>query len=217
LDDGSPTEQQLAILHDHYKESFALVREAEISRDRLFLWVMALFSLLTVEVGYPAAVGGAVGRLEVAGAGIDLSALPLAALLNATWVVTLAIMLRYCQASILVDRRYRYIHYLEDRISPALGGDGVYRREGKFYLDNYPLILNVTWLAYVIIFPMIALVATVGLLVWEWHELPYRWFHLVFDSAVATALMVVLFLYRVQPYVARKFKALNSKRRSPAP
>ena len=97
-------QKQLEILHDHYKETFARLRETEASRDQLFLWVIGLFALLSLEIGYPAAIGGSLGKLSIAGGELNLQALPLPALLNVTWVLTLAIGLRYCQTSVLVNR-----------------------------------------------------------------------------------------------------------------
>jgi hypothetical protein len=53
-----------------------------------------------------------------------------AALIDLTWVLALAIVLRYCRTAIWVTRQYHYVHMLEDIISPLLGGDNIYRREG---------------------------------------------------------------------------------------
>jgi hypothetical protein len=105
-------EKRLDVLHDHYKETFARQRELERSRDRLFLWVILLFAVLSVEIGYPAEFTGSVQTVSLLGTEIDLAKLPLAALLSATWVLTFAITLRYCQISIFIDRQYRYVHTL---------------------------------------------------------------------------------------------------------
>ncbi len=219
--DGSPgADKRLEVLHDHYKETFARQREMEAARDRLFLQVIGLFALLSLEIGYPAALGASLGKIGVAGAEINLQALPLAALLNATWVLTLAVALSYCRVAIHIDRQYDYVHMLERNISPILrDGQGhkaegavptppldedIYQREGTVYLRGYPLLLNATWIAYVAIFPIILLVATIGLVVWEWRRLPYPAFNRAFDSGVALALIVLLLLYRVLPYIAEK-------------
>jgi hypothetical protein len=61
------TDKQLEILHDHYKETFTRLREVEALRDRLFLRLIGLFALLIIEIGYPAALGGTLGKLSVLG------------------------------------------------------------------------------------------------------------------------------------------------------
>lgn len=218
------TENRLAILHDHYRESFARVVEMERSRDRLFLWVIGLFALLSLEIGYPAAIGGSFGKVSILGGELNLQALPLAALLDATWVLTLAIVLRYCQISVWVSRQYPYIHMLEGVISPALDsarlyhadgtvlvGSDVYRREGKVYLGEYPLLLDVAWFAYVILFPVILIVATGALVIWECTELSYPFLHRSFDGLIAVTLISFVFLYRVQPHVASKWRRRRTR------
>jgi hypothetical protein len=200
------TDKQLDILNDHYKETFARLKEGEAARDRLFLWLIGLFALLSLEIGYPAATGGSLGKLTVLGAEVNLQALPLPALLTATWVLTLTIGLRYCQKSLWVDRQYPYLHTLEDAISPAVGGGDLYRREGKVYLRGYPPLLNIAWFAYVVLFPLIVAIGTAGLLRRELAQLAYPWLLRTLDVVVAASLIVVFLLYRVQPYLAARWR-----------
>lgn len=221
------TDKQFDILHDHYKDTFARIRDAERSRDRLFIWVIALYALLSLEIGYPAALSGSLGSVSIAGATIDLQNLPLPALLNATWVLTLAIALRYCQGTIFVERQYPYLHMLERTISgllraaplddagkpsatPQLDPD-IYQREGHVYLNEYPLLLNVTWFAYVILFPLIVIGATSALVAVEWAKLPYPLVHRSFDTIIAIAIVICFYLYQMQPRIAAKW---NKRRKA---
>lgn len=222
------TDKQFDILHDHYKDTFARIRDAEQSRDRLFIWVIALYALLSLEIGYPAALSGSLGSVGIAGATINLQALPLPALLNATWVLTLAIALRYCQTTILIERQYPYLHMLEriisgllrtaptdnsDKLSATSSLDpDIYQREGHVYLNEYPLLLNVTWFAYVILFPLIVIAATTGLMAIEWAKLPYPLVHRIFDTIIATAIVISFFLYQMQPRIAAKWSKWRKRR-----
>ncbi len=227
-DESPGADKRLEVLHDHYKETFARQRETEAARDRLFLWVIGLFAILILEIGYPAAIGASLGKIGVAGAEINLQALPLPALLNATWVLTLALALRYCRVAIHIDRQYDYVHMLEQNISPILRNsqghkagetvptqlldEDIYQREGTVYLRGYPLLLNATWIAYVVIFPIILLVATIGLITWEWRRLPYPVLNRAFDTGVALALIAFLVLYRVAPYIAEKYREKSERK-----
>ncbi len=69
-------DKRLDVLHDHYKETFARQRELERSRDRSFLWVILLFAVLCVEIGYPAEFTGSVQTISLLGTEIDLAKLP---------------------------------------------------------------------------------------------------------------------------------------------
>lgn len=199
-------DKQVEILHDHYKETFARIRDLERTRDRNFLWVIVIFALLAMQVGYPTEFGGSIQSLSLVGGELNLAALPLAALLSATWAMALAVALRYCQAAVAVDRQYPYLHYLEEEISPLVGGGERYQREGYIYLKAYPMLLNVAWIAYVIVFPTLAAIATVSFIVWEWIELPYPRAHQMFDTTVALGILSCFFLLRVQPKITLAFE-----------
>ncbi len=202
---GVSPDKQLEVLHDHYKESFSLILDRERSRNRLFLILIGLYALLAVEVQYPTQFDGSVESLSVAGAGFDVGALPLPALLNATWVLTLALALRYCMISVTINRSYAYLHKLEDDISPLFNGDHRYRREGKEYTDKYPRILNVGWIAYVFVFPIILASATVWLLMVEWWSLSYPLLHRLLDTGVGLSTAAVVLLYFTEPWVYDKW------------
>lgn len=195
--------ERLGVLHDHYKETFARIRELEKSRDRLFLVVVGLFGLLAVQVGYPSEFSGSVDSIALLGTEFQLGGLPLAALLSATWVFTLAIGLRYCQITVAIIRQYPYLHHLEDVISPLVGDGRVYRREGQEYESDYPVLLDVAWIAYVFIFPAIVLTATVALIVREWACLSYPVLHKIFDTLIGVMILLFFFLYLVQPTLLR--------------
>ncbi len=197
------TDESLDILNDHYKDSFSHIRERETLRDRLFLVLIGLFGLLAFEIQFPANFGGVFGKLSVAGAELNLSNLPLPALLAASWVVTLATGLRYCQASITIERQYAYLHTLEDKISRDLGDEDIYRREGRSYEQNYLLFSEWAWFCYVILFPIIVVLATTVLIVVEWARLRYPWPYKLFDSCIALGVVTSFLLYRLPLIVKR--------------
>lgn len=210
-------EQRLDVMHDHYKESFSYIRERERQRDRLFLVLIGLFALLFFETQYPRGFGGALGPVEVSAAKVDLGALPLPALLSASWVLTMTIALRYCQASINVERQYSYLHALEEKISQELGDEEIYRREGKAYGKDYPLFSDWAWVSYVFLFPLAALLATVVLQSFEWHGLMYPTPYKFFDSVMAIGIAVSFYLYRVQPLVTTKLASPHAAPNQPGP
>lgn len=203
------TEKQLDILHDHYKETFARLLKAEALRDQLFLQVIGIFALLILEIGYPNVLGNTLGKFSIAGGEFDLKALPFPALLNATWFLMLVFGLKYCQTAVFVSRQYPYLHYLEDVISTAVGGGDLYRREGAVYLRGYPHLLNVAWFAYCILFPFVAILSTLWLIMWEITQVPYSFYHKLFDCLIAIAFISFFFIYRVQPTIASLFKRLR--------
>jgi hypothetical protein len=190
---------KLTLLHDHYKETFALIRERETQRDRLFLWLLVIFALLVIEIQYPANFHGVLGHVNVAGNNIDLQQLPLARLLNVSWVFTAAFVLKYCQVAKAVERQYTYLHLLEDRISDGLGDADLYRREGRAYREQYPHLLNWAWVYYTILFPAALAIAVVYLLVVECVSLQGSVLSKAFDVVFGVSILASLGLYRIRP------------------
>ncbi len=201
----------LDILHDHYKESFALIREREKSRNRLFLLVILLVGILFLQIQYPINFKAAIGNLKLPNASFSLDSLPLSSLLSLTWTFLFVITLQYCQQSINVERQYNYIHLLEEKISDLLGDTDVYRREGKAYIKDYPAFSNWTWIFYTFLFPLIMLISVVALFILEFGKLNYPMYFKAYDGIMGTGVFVSLILYRIIPLFQRKNKTNDSQ------
>jgi hypothetical protein len=201
-----PDDSRIQVVHDHYKETFAIIREREGVRDRSFIALVGLFALLTLEVLHPSQTGSALRVVHVLGTDIDLSQLPLAYWLNASWTFVLLVALIYCRVTANIDRQYPYLHRLEGWMARALGDDDLYRREGRMYLSYYPVFLNWAWFAYVILFPGVVILACVVLVIQEWLALPYSIWHKGFDSGMALCVIISFLIYTVAPRLFRPFK-----------
>ncbi len=201
---------QREILHDHYKETFQYIRERETLRDRLFLVLIGLYALLAVQIQYPRKFDGTVETINFLGIQIDVNSLPLAALLTATWVFVLAVVLRYCQTTINVERQYDYLHKLEERLSAEFGGD-VYCREGRAYEDQYPFFSDWTWRFYTVVLPVVAILST-AVLAWEdVFGLNYSIWNKILDGGIGLYIIVLFFLFRVLAPMAALWGKLWSR------
>lgn len=197
---------EVGLLHDHYRDTFGHIREREQRRDRLFVILLFMFVLLVFQTIYPATVGDSVGNFSLAGLEIRPQDLPLPALLDVTWVLTLLTGLKYCQTTLAVDRQYPYLHRLEEEIGKQLRDPALFSREGKSYLVDYPIVLNWAWFCYVIIFPLTILAGTILLLVVIWADLDYSRWHKLFATAMALGLLLSFAFYQVIPQVGRAVK-----------
>lgn len=196
-----PDTTQLEVLHDHYKDSFLYIREREKERDRLFLILIALFVVLAFEIQYATDFLSTLSAITILGVRANLSTLPLAALLAATWLFVLAITLRYCQATINVERQYEYLHTLEDKISAQLGDDELYRREGRAYERKYPIFSEWAWRFYVDLLPLIVVFAVVVLIYQEFTGSGNSLLSRVIDLLIAGGVVISFVLYRIAPSV----------------
>lgn len=193
------TDDNLSLLHDHYKESFSLIRSREDQRDKIFLQLLLVYLLIILEIIFPANIHGALGPLSIAGTTINLQHVPLSLLLNASWVFLAAFVLKYYQIVKFVDRQYKYLHMLEDRVSDLLNDQDIYRREGHAYLSQYPLLLKWAWICYTVLFPVALLIATIYLYSVEATALRHSWISKAFDGIFGLSVVVSVVLYRFFP------------------
>jgi len=186
----------LEVLHDHYKDSFNWIREREKQRDRLFLIIITLIGLLYFELSYPEMAKQIIRHAKAGGITVDLSAVPISIFLSVTWTILFALALRYCQVSILIERQYSYLHDVEIRLEEIIDMHGMFQREGKSYLDKYPLFSTWAWIFYTMLFPSIILTAVIMAWLLETEQINGPQYMFVYDSVIATGLALTFVLYR---------------------
>lgn len=58
---------------------------------------------------------------------------------------------------IQIERQYDYIHHLEELLNSKYAGSRAFTREGKAYLNEYPMFSSWVWFLYTAAFPLIVL------------------------------------------------------------
>ena len=190
---------KLEVLHDHYKKSFLHICEREKQRDRLFLFVIALIGVLFLEIQYSDVFSNILGNIKLEFVELDISIMPISIFLSVTWTYLFVIVLKHCQSSILIERQYEYLHHMEDKISQLFGDQSVYYREGRAYLNKYPLFSNMVWIFYILLFPII-IILLVGLIIYlESYKIEAPLYHLIYDLLLAIGIIVSFMFYRFFP------------------
>lgn len=202
---------KLGVLHDHYKESFLHIREREKQRDRLFLFVIALIGVLFLEIQYSDVFSNILGNIKLEFVELDISIIPISIFLSVTWTYLFVIVLKYCQSTILIERQYEYLHHLEDKISQLFGDQSVYRREGRAYLNKYPLFSDLVWIFYILLFPTIVILS-VGLIIYlEGYKIETPLYHLIYDSTLTIGIIISFILYRFYPLMKNILLKIKNK------
>ena len=97
--------------------------------------------------------------------------------------------MRYFQTVTLIERQYRYIHLLEERISSAFDNIA-FTREGKSYLDNYPRISDWAHILYSTVFPVLLLFVITVKIVAEWLPPVDITAVLIFNSVIFVMIVI---------------------------
>lgn len=149
-------ELKAQILYDHYKDTFAYLREYLKRRDKLFSLVVVVLTMMFLQIT------SLVDSTKLAskyisiklGFTISLSRDFFDSLL---WFVLFSFVLKYYQATILIERQYDYIHKIEEHLTTCLKKKLIYR-EGSAYLKNYPLFSSWAHFVYTKIFPLLLII-----------------------------------------------------------
>ena len=144
----------------HYKDTYEIHLSSIKQRDTLFYALLVILALFSLQVTSTELVNSALSgfinkQLDIS---IDKNSNLLGTLL---WLLLFGFSSRYYQTVIQIERQYDYIHHLEELISKRYPNTRAFTREGKSYLDEYPIFSNWIWLLYTLAFPLIILTCIV--------------------------------------------------------
>lgn len=152
------------IIFEHYKETCEICRNNEKDRNQLFVSVCILLTTLFLLMISETSVTGMflVWIKEKFHYDLEISVDIIQSLV---WTLLLYFTIRYYQLCIGIERLYHYIHDVEEKLSAMLGMD--ISREGRRYLQEYPMVLRFIWCFYTIFFPVVYFVLIVAKMVIE--------------------------------------------------
>lgn len=192
---SEPDSKRLEFLAGHYRETFSHQREYLSRRDRAFGYALLAGVALAFRVSDLPASDRVIALLlqRLAGQELKLDAGALAVLL---WFVEFALVVRYFQTTMTVERQYRYIARVEREMCALYGGD-VLARESASYLAKYPKFSDWIHLVYTKVFPLALAFVICWSVVPEFENRgfwsPVAW--MAGALAAATLVTIGLFLY----------------------
>lgn len=185
-------EKELEIYYDHYKDTFSWLRKYLDSRDRYFKYLVFLLAILVLNSWLPSDFSE-LAKIIVK-KNIGVSGFSNFMLIDSLLLFSiLSISIKYFQSNLLIERQYAYLHHIEKKLSRKLNNFNVFR-EGKAYLDRYPIFLSIIHRIYTIAFPIL-LVTLVA----------YKWFYILesvnkpgffwFDTVVSLSIIILTLSY----------------------
>ena len=160
------------IIYEHYEKTCEICRNNEKNRNALFIKVCILMTLLFLFMKEERSVLEMIQKYIYAKFNFNLT-LSIEIIQSMIWLLLLFFTVRYYQLCIGIERLYKYIHGLEEKMCTGMNL-GI-EREGKRYLQNYPWILNFIWGIYTIVFPILFLLLVVVKLVVEYRTNSWNW------------------------------------------
>ena len=191
----SLAETKLNVLSEHYKHTFDFLQTHLKRRDRLFVCGLLVLIVMLFQIYTPNETSGLItqlisNKLELK---TPINFLYVQSIL---WFVLLAIIIKYFQSVIFIERQYSYIHSLENILSKQYK-EKAFTREGDSYLKNYPVFLTWASFLYTILFPVLVVVVILTKIISEYKQYGCSevlvWFNGLFFMFIAIS--IVLYLY----------------------
>jgi hypothetical protein len=144
-------DSKIQILHEHYKETAALLQSYRQTRDRQFYMTLATIAVVMFDAYTPRDFATVLS--DVLKKALDTPAAPnLSYVRTLIWFLLLGVTVRYCQTVVLMERQYKYIHTLEVQLATHFKGV-TFTREGKAYNEQYPAFAAWAHFLYTLVFP----------------------------------------------------------------
>lgn len=181
------------VLYDHYKDTFTHTKSYANQRDRLFFLILVVVTLLLFLLIAPGESGVALSEFVTKQLKLD-TAIDVSFISSLLWFSLLALVVRYFQRVIAVERQYDYLHRLEAELSKQFGGE-IFTREGISYLSSYKTFSDWAWRLYAVVFPVLLILVTAIKIIGEIRHQADFSMTLVFDVVAFLGIFVFTLLY----------------------
>ena len=195
---SKPSEDtKLTVLNNHYNNTVADMKKTAGSRDRAFVTVFVLLGVMSFILVSPNQSQSLLSQIITTRLGIDAT-LSLSLMGSLIWAGILFTSIRYFQTVINLEKIYNYSHRLEEELSKNYSGV-VFTREGKSYLENYPIYSEWLHLVYRYIFPVLLVILLALKIITEMATKDYPTLPLLIDSLIfiMTVISVILYVYSI--------------------
>ena len=196
--------EKITLLAGHYKDTFDFQKENLKKRDRLFLLSLISTCLMLFIIYTPSEAFSLMSDFLKSKFSLQ-SNINLLFMQSIIWFSMLAVVIKYFQAVIFIDRQYSYLHKIEAIISPAFESQS-FNREGKSYLNDYPKFLNWAGFLYTLIFPIILLVVSSIKIITEFISFGSKEPLIYFDLCAFVFMLISIVLYQYEMHVKNNKK-----------
>lgn len=181
------------LLYDHYKETFSIIKETIIQRNRFFIMVFFVITLQFLFATSPESISSMIIGIVQNQYEIDISN-QMSIIQSFLWLILLYLTMRYYQATVYIERQYNCIYSIEADISSI---EHIrFDRESGNYLSNYPKMSDFVDALYKWVFPIIYCMIICYKIVREYMTSKFNML-LVLNTILAISCFILTILYLV--------------------
>lgn len=140
------------LLYDHYKETFSIIKENIIQRNRFFVMVFLVMALQFLLAASPESISSLIVNVVQKQYEINIYS-QMSIIQSLLWLVLLYLTMRYYQSSVYIEKTYHCIQLIESDIADLV--QVKFDREGGNYLSDYPKMSDFIDILHKWVFPII--------------------------------------------------------------
>jgi len=193
---------KLNILAEHYYHTFDFLQTHLKKRDKLFSGVMLVLAVMLFIIYTPNETSNLINQILKEKFKLTTS-VNFLYIQSIIWFILLSLSIKYFQSVVFIERQYKYLHDLEDTLNKEFE-NGEFTREGKYYLNNYPKLLDWASFLYSIIFPIVLAIVTSTKIYAEFTHYGCSQVLIWFNALVYVFLSISLVLYVYGMHFSRK-------------
>ena len=205
---------KIELLYDHYKETCEIQRTNLKIRNTAFVIVIIILGMLLLLSYSPDTIGAVILSILNHEYGIDAE-IQFGLIQSLVCVVLLYSSMRYYQTTVYLERLYKYLHKVEDRLNTAISDENIIiDREGRSYLSGYPQFNDTIDFMYKWLFPILYIVAIAIKIYTEKRcSLAYALDVVLFIGSFVLCILYILFNAKV----VSDYKITEKKHEAPIP
>lgn len=181
------------LLYDHYKETYSIIKDNLIQRNRFFIMLFVIMTLQFLFAISPKSIITIITTIILKTYSIDISG-QMVIIQCLLWLVLLYLTMRYYQSTVYIERQYNFIHSLEADIATLTNVK--FDRESGDYLNNYPKMNDMIDILYKWFFPIIYCLIICCKIISEFQSTPFS-FPLFLDIIIFICCFILTILYLV--------------------
>lgn len=189
----SLTGTKLTVLSGHYKDTQKIGEANVKNRDRTFLLILVLLAVMAFQFFSPQSSSSVISQIVKNQLELD-TAISMNYVSSLIWFSLFAITIRYFQIVINLEKHYNYIHDLERILAKEYAGKA-FTREGRSYLQDYPIFSSWLHVVYRFIFPILLVAGVAIKIVSEWKVREAVTLPLGLNTLICLMLIVSTCLY----------------------
>jgi len=184
-------------LHEHYNGTFSNIKESIKLRDKLLALVLFILVFIVLYSFWPNDAVNTLTQIITQKTGVTLNFSD-SFLGSMLWFSLLIVIVRYTQTVVYIERQYSYIHKLEEDLHKNYKNSVAFTREGKSYLEKYPIYSDWVCLLYTKIFPAVLLLIVLIKIVSEWALInKANLLSLLLNTSIVIFILLSIVLYMV--------------------